>query len=127
MSRNRPYTDFPRNEQGLVDNFIGTAYDTVKGVYDNLPEIQRLDGVLEVIPGMAEEKVESALAEALPPIMEDLGAEVTKAQQWAEGTQPDPEVPESKSSKEWADTSKENADSGLEEISVVVEIGRAHV
>lgn len=121
MSNRRSMTDFPRNEAGLVDEFIGTAYDTVKNVYDNLDEIGRLDGVLGDIPDLAQSTVDSALAGALPPIMEDLTAEVDKAQQWAEGTQPDPEVPESKSSKEWADTSKANADAGIVEIGVIVD------
>lgn len=35
----RTITDFPRNEAGLVDKFIGTAYDTVKFVADNLAQI----------------------------------------------------------------------------------------
>lgn len=32
----RTITDFPRNEAGLVDKFIGTAYDIVKYVSDNM-------------------------------------------------------------------------------------------
>lgn len=32
----RTVTDFPRNEAGLVDKFIGTAYDIVKFVADNM-------------------------------------------------------------------------------------------
>lgn len=36
----RTITDFPRNEAGLVDKFIGTAYDTVKFVADNMEQIK---------------------------------------------------------------------------------------
>lgn len=39
MSLSRNMVGFPCNEAGLVDTFIGTAYDVVKGVYDNLDEI----------------------------------------------------------------------------------------
>lgn len=83
MSRNRPYTDFPRNEQGLVDNFIGTAYDTVKRVYDNLPEIQRLDDVLEEIPTLAQTSVDNALAVAMPPVLAQMDEKVQAAEGWA--------------------------------------------
>ena len=62
----RSITDFPRNEAGLVGEFIGTAYDTVKKVYDNLPEIQRLDGVLTEIETLAIDTTQAALADALP-------------------------------------------------------------
>lgn len=37
--KSRPFSDFPRNEQGLVDNFIGTAFDAVYAVYLNLAQI----------------------------------------------------------------------------------------
>lgn len=56
----RSFSDFPRNEPGLVDNFIGTAYDVVKRVSDNIPELQRLDGVLGEITGIVDTVVESA-------------------------------------------------------------------
>lgn len=46
MSIKRPITDFPRDEAGLVDNYIGTAYDVVKGVYENLETIRDLDSKL---------------------------------------------------------------------------------
>lgn len=65
MSRLNSITDFPRNEAGLVGEFIGSAYDTVKRVYDNLDEIRRLDNVLGEIPTLAEE----VLNEALPPFL----------------------------------------------------------
>lgn len=87
MSRNRPYTDFPRNEQGLVDNFIGTAYDMVKGVYDHLPELRELHDVLEEIPELAQTSVDAALVEAMPPIREELSGFVAASRSWAEQSQ----------------------------------------
>lgn len=110
MSRNRPYTDFPRNEQGLVDNFIGTAYDTVKRVYDNLPEIQRLDDVLEEIPTLAQTSVDNALSVAMPPIREELAQAVQLSKNWAEGMQPDPTDPSRLSSKGWAEQAEDSAE-----------------
>lgn len=56
---NRTYSDFPRNEQGLVDNFIGSAYDQVKRVADNLAVFQHLDAVLEEIDNLAEATIEA--------------------------------------------------------------------
>lgn len=49
----RSITDFPRNEVGYVDEFIGTAYDVVKAVYDNLPQILHLAGVFTEVPDLA--------------------------------------------------------------------------
>lgn len=43
MSNRRSMLDFPRNEAGLVSEFIGTAYDVVKGVHDNLPELLQVE------------------------------------------------------------------------------------
>lgn len=65
--KSRPFTDFPRNEQGLVDNFIGTAYDTVKRVGDNLAELQRLDGVLDEINTLAPTIAAAAVETAMVP------------------------------------------------------------
>lgn len=90
----RPFTDFPRNEPGLVDNFIGTAYDTVKSVADNLPEIQRLDDVLDDIgtmaPTIAQAEVDKAMVPAVATMdekiaeagtkVDEAGAKVTEAQ-----------------------------------------------
>lgn len=64
--RSNSISDFPRNEAGLVGEFIGTAYDTVRRVYHSLPEIQRLDGVLAEIPVLAEQVTQAALDEAFP-------------------------------------------------------------
>ena len=49
----RPVTDFPQNEQGLVDQFIGTAYDVVLGVYNALPLLQTLGPQLEQVAAAA--------------------------------------------------------------------------
>lgn len=38
----RTIVDYPRNEAGLVDKFIGTAYDTVKYVADNMVTLTKL-------------------------------------------------------------------------------------
>lgn len=76
MSRNRTITDFPRNEPGLVDKFIGTAYDIVKRVGDNIPEIQRLDGVLTEIEDIAQviatDAANTAVASAMIPVRTEL-------------------------------------------------------
>ena len=42
MSTRRPINDFPRNEVGLVDRFLGTAYDVVKEVWEEIPNIRRV-------------------------------------------------------------------------------------
>lgn len=55
MSRSRPVTDFPRNEPGLVDKFIGTAYDVVKEVYLNLEEIDKVTKELDTISSVHSE------------------------------------------------------------------------
>jgi len=58
---NRPFADFPRNEPGLVDRFLGTAYDVVKEVYDNLDAFKDLHEVLGQIEDLANIKVEEAM------------------------------------------------------------------
>ena len=63
----RPFTDFPRNEQGLVDNFIGTAYDTIKRVSDNIDAFEHLDGVLTDIENLAPTLAASAVESAMVP------------------------------------------------------------
>lgn len=124
MSNRRSMTDFPRNEAGLVDEFIGTAYDTVKNVYDTLPEIQRLDDVLEEIPQLAENTVNAAVDSAMVPVIEELNGKVSEAEAWAQGSSPDPEDPTAKSAKEWAEeseASKEAADSVVEAGSTTIQ------
>lgn len=80
MSRIRTVLDLPRNEAGLVSEFIGTAYDTVYNVYQNLPEIQRLDDVLAEIPTLAETSVQTALDAALPEFKTELQPYVDSAE-----------------------------------------------
>ena len=69
MTLKRPMADFPRNEAGLVDNFLGTAYDVVKGVYDALPEIRELYEIKEEIPQLGIDAVEAAMVPARVEIM----------------------------------------------------------
>lgn len=80
MTTNRSMLDFPRNEAGLVDEFIGTAYDTVKKVYDSLPEIRHLNDIAEAIPEMGVVAVEAAMV----PAREEIGASVAVAEGWAD-------------------------------------------
>lgn len=54
MSRIRAITDFPRNEQGLVDHFLGTAYDVVKFVALNFERIEDIEEAILSIPHLAE-------------------------------------------------------------------------
>lgn len=77
----RPFSDFPRSEQGLVDNFIGTAYDVVKNVGDNIPELQRLDEVLTEIPELAESTAAAAVELVIAPVRVELDSKVTEATQ----------------------------------------------
>lgn len=70
MSRSRPTTDCPRNEPGLVDKFLGTSYDVVKGVYDNLEELARLDAIVADIPELGVNAVEAAMVPARVEIAE---------------------------------------------------------
>lgn len=64
MSNRRSIADFPRNEAGLVDEFIGTAYDVVKGVYDNLDAIHNVNDQIEQLDELAEAAVEEAMIPA---------------------------------------------------------------
>lgn len=43
----RTVLDIPRNESGLVDKYIGTAYDIVKNVHDNLAEVKQVSFYME--------------------------------------------------------------------------------
>lgn len=76
----RSMTDFPRNEQGLVDNFIGTAYDVVKAVYVALPEINELHEIAESIPQLGVDAVEAAMV----PARNEIAAQVALAEDFAE-------------------------------------------
>lgn len=48
MATKRPYTDHPRNESGLVDNMLGTAYDAVKTVADNIDVVVSIPHLAEM-------------------------------------------------------------------------------
>ena len=43
----RTVLDIPRNESGLVDKYIGTAYETVACVAAHLPEIKQVSFYME--------------------------------------------------------------------------------
>lgn len=75
----RSFSDFPRNEPGLVDKFIGTAYDVVKNVGEHLQELQRLDGVLEDINELAPTIAAAAVETAMVPAREELDGKVQEA------------------------------------------------
>jgi len=90
MSGNRPMTDFPRSEAGLVDNFIGTAYDVVKGVYDALPEIRELYEIKEEIPQLGVEAVEAAMV----PARVEIAGLVQVAEDWANAAEASAEAAE---------------------------------
>ena len=79
----RSMTDFPRNEQGLVDNFIGSAYDTVKAVYVALPEIMELHQIAESIPQLGVDSVEAAMV----PAREEIATQIALATDQAEAAQ----------------------------------------
>lgn len=78
MSTRRSIADFPRNETGLVDEFIGTAYDTVKSVSDDLPFLHELESN---IPTMGSEAVENALNAQLPAVRDELNSIVETAKE----------------------------------------------
>jgi hypothetical protein len=75
----RSITDFPRSEQGLVDNFIGTAYDNIMKVYEVLPELEALYDVAEMLPDLAEGYAQAAVDEAMIPVRAELAVAVEAA------------------------------------------------
>lgn len=79
----RPFTDYPRNEAGLVDNFLGTAYDTVKKVYDNLPLFDKLGEALDHIDEVAEIAVAENIATQMVPVRSELALAIQQANQQA--------------------------------------------
>lgn len=79
----RPVFDPTGGPDVLVEKMIGQAYETVKRVYCHLPEIKRLDTVLTEIPTLAQTTVDAAVAEAMPPILEQLREQVQAAENWA--------------------------------------------
>lgn len=80
MSNRRSIADFPRNEAGLVDEFIGTAYDVVKEVHDNLDAIRNVGDQIEQLDDLAKAAVE----EAMVPAREEIKQGVDAAKGFAE-------------------------------------------
>ncbi|MNO13167.1 GDSL-like Lipase/Acylhydrolase [compost metagenome] len=72
MSNIRTVGDFPRNEPGLVDKFLGTSYDKVRNVSDNMDEIGRLDDVLAEIPTLAEQVTQETIDAKMPEIQAEV-------------------------------------------------------
>lgn len=68
MSRKRPITDFPRNEPGLVDNFIGTSYDVVKDVYLNLDSVVKVSEEIDNLPETAKQIFEESVDLYMPNV-----------------------------------------------------------
>lgn len=101
----RPVFDPTGGPDVLVEKMIGTAYETVKRVYNHLPEFRRLDGVLAEIPTLAESSVDAAIAATMPAVEEHFDGYIEKSRVWAEGTHPSSTDPSAKSSKEWAEES----------------------
>lgn len=66
----RPVFDPTGGPDVLVEKMVGKAYDTVRRVSLSLPEIKRLDGVLEEIPDLAVSVVEQAIAKQLPTVLD---------------------------------------------------------
>lgn len=83
MSNRRTMLDFPRNEVGLVDEFIGTAYDVVKEVHDNLDAIRNVGDQLEQLDDLAKAAVEEAMVPARVEIqgkIDEAAAEANRAE-----------------------------------------------
>lgn len=67
-NRNRPSSLFGPNEQGLVDTFIGTAYDVVKEVYDNLDNLKLISDAINNIDETISEAIEIKMDEYIPEL-----------------------------------------------------------
>ena len=61
MPKKRSILDFPRNEAGLVDEFIGTAYDAMYAIYQNLDALLAVNLNMEEALKAAERAGVSAL------------------------------------------------------------------
>lgn len=75
----RTVTDFPRNEPGLVDRFLGTAFDVVYGVYQHIDQLTALNARIDEIPQIAADVVE----EAMVPARVEMQEYVDQAEFWA--------------------------------------------
>ena len=72
MSRKRPITDFPRNEPGLVDNFLGTSYDVVKDVYLNLDSVVKVSEEIDNLPESAKQIFEESVELYMPNVEKNI-------------------------------------------------------
>lgn len=68
----RPVFDPTGGPDVLVEKMVGKAYDTVRRVSLSLPEIKRLDNVLEEIPVLAENTIANAIEEAMPVLSSEI-------------------------------------------------------
>lgn len=83
----RPVFDPSGGPDLLVTQLIGKAYDTVRRVSLSLPELQRLDGVLGEIDGLAQTTVDHALSVALPVFVAEVQQHVDEAKVWADASE----------------------------------------
>lgn len=67
-ARNRPINVFGPNEQGLVDKFIGTAYDTVQLVAQNMDHIVFISGIIDNLPANADAVFKEAVEKYMPAV-----------------------------------------------------------
>lgn len=82
----RPVFDPSGGPDLLVTQLIGKAYDTVRRVSLSLPELQRLDGVLGEIDGLAQTTVDHALSVALPVFVAEVQQHADEAKVWADAS-----------------------------------------
>lgn len=75
----RPVFDPTGGPDVLVEKMVGKAYDTVRRVSLSLPELKRLDGVLEEIPVLANDSVAQELASQLPDVLVEVDSKAGTA------------------------------------------------
>lgn len=75
----RPVFDPTGGPDVLVEKMVGKAYDTVRRVSLSLPELQRLDGVLEEIPDLATNVVAAELETQLPAVLVEVDSKANTA------------------------------------------------
>lgn len=64
MANRRTILDYPRNEAGLVDEFIGTAYDAMYALYENLDALVNMSLNIDQVLKAAEDAKLSAIEAA---------------------------------------------------------------
>lgn len=106
MSNRRVVNKFPCNENGLIDRFIGTAFDIVKEVGEEIPNIRRLISLIDDFDNIisaGKDEIDASKEAALALI----AVEVALAKKWA--TNPTNEVVEDGlySAKHYAETASE--------------------